>query len=81
MGTSPETVQSRCQPLDPTQSTPRLAPEEVPTRRQLTVLLDALGVAAAVVEEAREKARPGDKSLPGTYPTPDLCRPMDCFSN
>ena len=81
MGISPETVRSRCQLLDPTRSTPRLASEEVPTLRQPTVLPDALGVAAASAEEAREKARPGDKSLPGTYPTPDLRRLMDCFSD
>jgi hypothetical protein len=78
--TSQGTALSRCQPLDLAQFTPRLAPEGVPTHPPLVAPIAAPDVAAVVAAEAREKTCPGDKSLPGTYPTPDLSRPVDCLT-
>jgi hypothetical protein len=73
MDISPRIALSCCQLPGLTQSTPRLAPEEVLNHRQPTTLPVALGVAAAAAEEAHKKTRPGDKSLPRTYLTLDLC--------
>jgi hypothetical protein len=73
MDISPRIALSHCQLPDLTQSTPRLAPEEVLNHRQPTTLPIALGVAAATAEEAYKKTHPRDKSLPRTCLTPDLC--------
>jgi hypothetical protein len=60
----------------------RTGVEEAPTYRSSLTVLPAVPAAAVVAaRKACEKARPRDKLYSRTYPTPDLRRPIDRFTN